>query len=90
MYVAAACVLVPYNWVVCTINSVVRGQVVEPFDKTLCKEIEKAIATSGLNLTPNNDGNIIRINIPPLTEDRRKELAKQVSCNRLRTGGCVT
>ena len=86
----AACVLVPYYWVVCAINSVVRGQVVEPFDKTLCKEIEKAIATSGLNLTPNNDGNIIRINIPPLTEDRRKELAKQVSCNRLRTGGCVT
>lgn len=53
--------------------------VVEPFDKSLCKEIEKAISTSGLNLTPNNDGNIIRINIPPLTEERRKELVKQVN-----------
>ena len=51
---------------------------IEPFDRTLCKEIEKAISTSGLNLTPNNDGNIIRINIPPLTEERRKELVKQV------------
>jgi ribosome recycling factor len=52
--------------------------VIEPFDKTICKEIEKAISTSDLNLTPTNDGSgIVRINVPPLTEDRRKELAKQ-------------
>ena len=49
----------------------------EPFDKSTAKEIEKAIATSDLNLTPTNDGQIIRIMIPPLTEDRRKELVKQ-------------
>lgn len=52
--------------------------VVEPFDKSSLKDIEKAIATSGLNLTPTNDGSgVIRINIPPLTEDRRKDLVKQ-------------
>eukprot|EP01035_Chromulina_nebulosa_P020357 gene20357-26422_t len=51
--------------------------IIEPFDKSSIKDIEKAIATSGLNLTPNNDGGVIRINIPPLTEDRRKDLAKQ-------------
>ena len=50
---------------------------IEPFDKSVAKEIEKAIATSDLNLTPTNDGQIIRINIPPLTEERRKELVKQ-------------
>lgn len=50
---------------------------IEPFDKSTAKEIEKAIATSDLNLTPNNDGQIIRITIPPLTEERRKELVKQ-------------
>ena len=50
---------------------------IEPFDKSTAKEIEKAIATSDLNLTPTNDGQIIRINIPPLTEERRKELVKQ-------------
>ncbi len=52
--------------------------VIQPFDKTLLKEIEQAIHKSQLGLTPNNDGSILRINIPQLTEDRRKELAKQV------------
>lgn len=51
--------------------------VVEPFDKKLTKEVEKAILTSNLNLTPNSDGYIIRINLPPLTEERRKDLVKQ-------------
>lgn len=51
--------------------------VVEPFDKALTKEVEKAILTSDLNLTPNSDGYIIRINLPPLTEERRKDLVKQ-------------
>lgn len=50
--------------------------VVEPFERSSLKEIEKAIATADLNLTPNNDGNVVRINIPPLTEDRRKEMTK--------------
>jgi ribosome recycling factor len=49
---------------------------IQPFDTGSMGLIEKAIAMSDLGLTPNNDGRIIRINIPPLTEDRRKELCK--------------
>jgi ribosome recycling factor len=50
--------------------------VVQPFDKTLLVEIEKAIMQGDLGLNPANDGNIIRIPIPPLNEERRKELAR--------------
>jgi ribosome recycling factor len=50
---------------------------VDPYDKTIVNDIEKAITQADLGLTPNNDGTIIRINIPPLTEDRRKEMLKQ-------------
>jgi ribosome recycling factor len=49
---------------------------IQPFDAGSVSLIEKAIAMSDLGLTPNNDGKVIRINIPPLTEDRRKELCK--------------
>jgi ribosome recycling factor len=49
---------------------------IQPFDQGSISLIEKAIAMSDLGLTPNNDGRVIRINIPPLTEDRRKELCK--------------
>jgi ribosome recycling factor len=49
---------------------------IQPFDAGSVSLIEKAIAMSDLGLTPNNDGKIIRINIPPLTEDRRKDLCK--------------
>jgi ribosome recycling factor len=49
---------------------------VKPWDQALLKEIEKSILKSELGLTPMNDGKIIRISIPPLTEERRKELAK--------------
>jgi ribosome recycling factor len=49
---------------------------IQPFDASSMALIEKAIAMSDLGLTPNNDGKTIRINIPPLTEDRRKELCK--------------
>jgi len=51
--------------------------VIQPFDKNSLGDIEKAIQTSELSLNPNNDGKVIRINIPPLTGDRRKELVKQ-------------
>ena len=51
---------------------------VQPFDKTAIGAIEKAIMTSDLGITPNNDGNVIRLAFPPLTEERRKELVKQV------------
>ncbi|MFN9644136.1 MAG: ribosome recycling factor [Cyanobacteriota bacterium] len=49
---------------------------IQPFDAGSISTIEKAIAMSDLGLTPNNDGRVIRINIPPLTEDRRKDLCK--------------
>jgi ribosome recycling factor len=51
---------------------------IQPWDKTLLKAIEKAILASDLGLTPSNDGNIIRIPVPPLTEERRKELVKVI------------
>ena len=50
--------------------------VVQPFDKTLLADIERAIMASDIGLNPANDGNIIRIPIPPLSEERRKEYAK--------------
>ncbi|MDR1931820.1 MAG: ribosome recycling factor [Spirochaetales bacterium] len=50
--------------------------VIQPWDKGLLGEIEKAIQMSELSLNPSNDGKIIRINIPPLTEERRKDLVK--------------
>lgn len=52
---------------------------VEPFDKSALEEIEKAIMSAGLGLNPNNDGNIIRIPLPILSEERRKELVKRVN-----------
>ncbi len=60
--------------------SVPDGQtlLIQPYDKSSMAEIEKAISKSDLGLTPNNDGSAIRLNIPPLTEDRRKELVKLV------------
>jgi ribosome recycling factor len=50
---------------------------VDPYDKKVINDIEKAIVEADLGLTPSNDGNVIRINIPALTEDRRKDLLKQ-------------
>ena len=50
--------------------------VVQPFDKTALQAIEKAIQSSDLGLNPQNDGKIIRVPIPPLNEERRKELVK--------------
>jgi ribosome recycling factor len=51
---------------------------IQPWDVSVIKDIEKAILKSDLGLTPSSDGKIIRISIPPLTEDRRKELVKVV------------
>ena len=48
--------------------------VIQPWEKTLLKDIEKAIMKSDLGLNPNNDGTVIRLNLPQLTEERRKEL----------------
>ena len=49
---------------------------IQPFDRSSVSLIEKAISLSDIGLTPNNDGSTIRLNIPPLTSDRRKELVK--------------
>jgi len=53
-----------------------RTLVIQPFDKSLVAVIEKALLGANLGMTPNNDGKLIRLNIPPLTEERRKELVK--------------
>ncbi len=55
-----------------------RQIVIQPWDPQVMSSIEKAILKSGLDLTPVNDGKVIRINIPQLTEERRKELVKMV------------
>ncbi|MEX2444387.1 MAG: ribosome recycling factor [Alkalispirochaeta sp.] len=53
-----------------------RLVVIQPWDKNLLGQIEKAIQASELSLNPSSDGKVIRLNIPPLTEDRRKEIVK--------------
>ncbi len=52
---------------------------IQPWDKSLLSEVEKAIRASDLNLAPVNDGMVIRLNIPPLTEERRRDIAKVVN-----------
>ena len=52
--------------------------VITPFDKSIIKDIEKAIVKAEIGITPNSDGVCIRLTFPPLTQDRRKELAKEV------------
>lgn len=58
-----------------------RLLVIQPWDQSTLKEIEKAILSSDLGITPSNDGKVIRLPFPELTEDRRKELAKQVKAS---------
>jgi ribosome recycling factor len=55
-----------------------RTLMVKPWDKSLLQAVEKAILSSNIGLTPQNDGEVIRLNIPILTEERRKDLVKQV------------
>jgi ribosome recycling factor len=52
---------------------------IQPYDKSSLNQIEKAISLSDVGLTPSNDGQIIRLNIPPLTSDRRKEFVKMAA-----------
>jgi|SRR5690554_888305 len=61
--------------------SVVEGTqlMIKPYDPQILKDIEKAIFAANLGLTPQNDGSVVRINVPKLTEETRKELAKEVS-----------
>jgi ribosome recycling factor len=55
-----------------------RTLTIKPFDATSLKAIEKAILTSDLGLNPNNDGKVIHLNLPPLNEERRRDLVKHV------------
>ena len=55
-----------------------RTIAISPWDMSLLKQIEKAILASDLGITPQNDGKTIRLTFPPLTEDRRKDLVKQI------------
>ncbi len=52
--------------------------VIQPWDRGVLGAVEKAIQKSDVGITPNNDGTVVRLNIPPLTEERRKDLVKQV------------
>jgi len=56
-----------------------RSIIITPFDKSLVGPVEKAILASDIGITPTTAGTVIRLNMPPLTEERRKELAKHVS-----------
>ncbi len=69
--------LTPLNQVATISIPEARSILIQPFDKNLIGEIEKAIQKSELGLNPSNDGKVLRITIPPLTADRRKELVKQ-------------
>lgn len=55
-----------------------RSILIQPWDASILKEVEKAILASDIGITPNNDGKSIRLNFPPLTEERRKELVKGI------------
>lgn len=68
----------PLNQVASISSPDPRTLAIQPWDATLLKAIEKAIQTSDLGINPQNDGRIIRLGFPQLTEERRKELTKQV------------
>ncbi len=70
--------MTPLNQVATVTVPDARSIMITPWDKSLFKEIEKAIIDSPLGIMPENNGEVIRIGIPPLTEERRKELVKQV------------
>ena len=69
--------MVPLNNVAAISTPDARSIAIKPWDKSMFRVIEKAIMDSDLGITPENNGEIIRLGIPPLTEERRKQLAKQ-------------
>ncbi|MBD8871756.1 ribosome recycling factor [Rhodanobacter sp. DHB23] len=69
----------PLNQVATVALGDARSIVITPFDKTLVGPVEKAILGSDIGVTPTTAGTVIRLNLPPLTEERRRELAKHVS-----------
>lgn len=69
--------LTPLSGVATITTPDAKSIAIQPWEKSLIKEIEKAIMSSDIGITPENNGEIIRLNIPPLTEERRKSLVKQ-------------
>lgn len=69
----------PLNQVAAISSPDPRSLAIQPWDGSVLRAIEKAIQTSDLGINPQNDGKVIRLTFPPLTEERRKELIKQVS-----------
>jgi len=70
--------MLPLNQLATISTPDARTIAIQPFDTGMIKAIEKSIKISDLGLNPNNDGRLIRLNLPPLNEERRKELVKQV------------
>ncbi len=73
--------VVPLNQVASVTIPDAKSIVITPWEKNLIRDIERAIINSPLGITPENNGEVIRLGIPPLTEDRRKELVKQVKAD---------
>lgn len=71
----------PLNQVASISSPEARLIVIQPWDKSILPAIEKAIQKSELGLNPNNDGKLIRVSFPPLTQERRKELAKSAKAS---------
>lgn len=70
--------LVPINQVANINTPDAKSIVIQPWEKPMLQAIEKGIIISNLGLTPTNDGSVIRVSLPPLTEERRKEIVKKV------------
>ncbi|MDD6146521.1 MAG: ribosome recycling factor [Oscillospiraceae bacterium] len=68
----------PINQLASVAVAEARVLVIQPWDKSVLKAIEKAIQTSDIGINPQNDGSVIRLTFPPLTEDRRKDLVKDI------------
>ena len=69
----------PINQLAAVSVAEARTLVIQPWDMSVLKEIEKAIQTSEIGINPQNDGKIIRLIFPPLTEDRRREIVKDIA-----------
>lgn len=69
----------PVNQLAAIAVSEARILTIQPWDASLCKAIERAIETSDLGINPQSDGKLIRLTFPPLSEERRRDLAKEIS-----------
>ena len=70
--------MTPINQLASVSATEARVLTIQPWDKSVLKVIEKAILTSDIGINPQNDGSVIRLTFPPLTEDRRKEIVKDI------------